>query len=275
MRSSRSLEKLVAHLHEQLIESGSVLIESPKHLRDNSTRRLRRHDVVLTVTSGYQTFLVAIECRERNRPVGLSQLAAFAKKCSATSINKSAIVSSGGFTKTALCRAKTLGIHCLSLDQVKSFPWVQGETNLTQIQTNYSRIDFAIIPEIDFVRKPTSFMLINDNGQTVSPDDLRDYLIAALIQRLRDSSDLQPGDKVERIRAFPRNLSIIDTDMGITRKVQQISLVAYCKSEKMEQSFIVQEQRDTKSSMPYTQVLRLLNKPDFRDAGIFMGKSKN
>ena len=272
MRSSRSLEKLVAQLNRQLVESGSVLIESPKHLRDNSTGRLRRHDVVLTITSGYQTFLVAIECRERNRPVGLSQLAAFARKCSATSINKSAIVSSCGFTKTALCRAEALGIHCLSLDQVKSFPWVHRETNLCQIRTNYTRIDFAIIPEKDFVRKPTSFMLIYDDGETVSPDNLRNYLIAALIQRQRDSSDLQPGDNVERIRVFPRNLSIIDTDTGITRKVQQISLVAYCKSEKMEQSFILQ---DTKSNTPYAQLQQLLNNPDFSDVGIDMRNGIN
>jgi hypothetical protein len=275
MRSDRSLEKLVEYLHGQLIESGSVVIESPKYLRDNSTGRLRRHDVILTVTSGHQTFLVAIECRDRNRPVGLSQLWAFAMKCSATSINKSAIVSSCGFTKTALCRAKALDIHCLSLEQAKGFPWVHCDTNLSQVRTNYTRINFAIIPEKDFVRKPASFMLINDDGQTVSPDDIREYLLASLIRRQRDSSDLQPGDKVERIRAFPRNLSIIDTDTGITRKVQQINVVAYGRSEKMEQSFIVQEHRDTKPNTPYARLQRLLNKPDFSDAGICMHKGKN
>jgi hypothetical protein len=275
MRSSKSLEKLVAHLHGQLNESGSVLIESPKHLRDKSTGRLRRHDVVLTVTSGYQTFLVAIECRDRTRPVGSSQLAAFARKCSATSINKSAIVSPCGFTKIALYRAKTLGIHCLSPEQVKNFPWVHCDTDLSQVRTNYTRIDFAIIPEKDFVRKPTSFMLINDDGQTVSPDDLREYLLVSLIQRQRDLSDLQPGDKVERIRAFPKNLSIIDTDTGITRRIRQISVVAYCKSEKMEQSFILQEQRDIKSSTPYARLHQLLNEPDFSDVRIFMHKNKN
>ena len=118
-------------------------------------------------------------------------------------------------------------------------------------------------------------MLIYDDGETVSPDNLRNYLIAALIQRQRDSSDLQPGDNVERIRVFPRNLSIIDTDTGITRKVQQISLVAYCKSEKMEQSFILQEQRDTKSNTPYAQLQQLLNNPDFSDVGIDMRNGIN
>ena len=190
-------------------------------------------------------------------------------------MNKSVIVSSSGFTKTALCKAKALDIHCLSLEQIKSFPWFHCVTKLCQIRTNYTHIDFAIIPEKDFVRKPVSFTLINDDSQTISPDDLRDYLLAALIQRQRDSSDLQPGDKVERIRTFPRNLSIIDTDTGITRKVQQISVVAYCKSEKMEQSFLLQEQRDTKSNTHYAQFPRLLNKPDFSDVGIVMRKSKN
>jgi hypothetical protein len=275
MRSSRSLEKLVAHLHGQLIESGSVQIESPKHLRDNSTGRLRRHDVVLTITTGYQTFLVAIECRERKRPVGLSQLAAFARKCSATSIDKSAIVSSCGFTRTALSGAEALGVYCLTLEQVKSFPWIHCETSLCQFRTKYTHIDFAIIPEKVFARKPTSFMLINNDGQTVSPDDLRDYLFGALIQRQRDSSDLQPGDKVERIRVFPRNLSIIDTDTGITRKIRQISVVAYGKSEKMDQSFILQEQKDTKSNSPYVRPPQLLNEPGFKDAVIFMRKSNN
>lgn len=275
MRPSRSLEKLVAHLQGHLIESGSVLIESPKHLRDNSSGRMLRHDVVLTVTSGYHTFLVAIECRERNRPVGSSQLAAFARKCSATSIDKSAIVSTCGFTRTALCRAKSLGIHCLSFEQVESFPWIHCETSFCQFRTKYSHIDFAIIPEKGFAKKPTSFMLINDDGQNVSPDDLRDYLFGALIQRQRDPSDLAPGDIVERIRVFPRNLSIIDTDTGITRKVQQISVVAYCKSEKMDQSFILQEQKDTTSSSPYVCPPRLLNDPGFSDAVIFMRKSIN
>jgi hypothetical protein len=118
-------------------------------------------------------------------------------------------------------------------------------------------------------------MLINNDGQTVSPDDLRDYLFGALIQRQRDSSDLQPGDKVERIRVFPRNLSIVDTDTGITRKIQQISVVAYCKSEKMDQSFVLQEQKDTKSNSPYVRPPKLLNELGFKDAVIFMRKSNN
>ncbi|MGD0819796.1 MAG: hypothetical protein ABSA71_03530 [Desulfomonilia bacterium] len=275
MRSGRSLEKLVLYLKRHRVGKGTVLIESPKRIRDKSTGRLCKHDVVLTINPGYHAVLVAIECRERGRPVGLSQLEAFAQKCSATSINKSVIVSSCGFTKTALCKAKALGIHCLPLEQIKSFPWFHCETKLRQIRTNYTHIDFAIIPEKDFVRKPASFMLINDDGETISPDILRDYLLAALIKRQGELCDLKTGDNVERIRMLPKNLSIIDIDTGITKKVRQINLVVYCKSEEMEQSFLLQEHKDTKPDTSYARLPRLLNKSDFSDVGIFMRKSKN
>jgi hypothetical protein len=275
MRSGRSLEKLVLYLKRHRVGKGTVLIESPKRLRDKSTGRLCKHDVVLTINSGYHAVLVAIECRERGRPVGLPQLEAFAQKCSVTSISKSVIVSSCGFTKTALCKAKALDIHCLSLEQIKSFPWFHCETKLRQIRTNYTHIDFAIITEKDFARKAASFMLINDDGETISPDILHDYLLAALIQRQREFFNLQTGDKVERIRMFPKNLSIIDIDTGITRKVQQINLVAYGKSEEMEQSFLLQEHKDTTSDTSYVRLPRLLNRSDFSDVGIFIRKSKN
>jgi hypothetical protein len=274
MRSGRSLEKLVLYLKRHRVGKGTVLIESPKRLRDKSTGRLCKHDVVLTINWGYHAMLVAIECRERGRPVGLPQLEAFAQKCSATSISKSVIVSSCGFTKTALCKAEALGIHCLSLEQIKSFPWFHCETKLRQIRTSYTHIDFAIITEKDFVSKTASFMLINDDGETISPDILHDYLLA-LIQKERELSDLKTGNEVERIRMFPENLSLIDIDTGITRKVRQINLVAYGKSEEIEQSFLLQEHKDTKSDTSYALLPRLLNKSDFNDVGIFMRKSKN
>ena len=122
MRSGRSLEKLVLYLKRHRVGKGTVLIESPKRLRDKSTGRLCKHDVVLTINSGYHEVLVAIECRERGRPVGLSQLEAFAQKCSATSINKSVIVSSCGFTKTALVRQRHLAYIVCLLSKLRVSP---------------------------------------------------------------------------------------------------------------------------------------------------------
>lgn len=71
MKPGRSLEKLVAYLERHLADSGAVFVESPKRLPDKTTGKLREHDVVLTVNSGHHKILVAVECRDRSRPVGV------------------------------------------------------------------------------------------------------------------------------------------------------------------------------------------------------------
>lgn len=101
------------------------------------------------------------------------------------------------------------------------------------ILTNYTRIDFAIIPERG-VEKPSSYVLVNDDGEAIKPEILRDYLLSTLMRRERESSDIQPGENVERIRLLPDNLSIVNTDTGANEKVRQINLVAYSRNEEIE-----------------------------------------
>jgi hypothetical protein len=274
-KSLRSLENLVAYLKAHLTGGGDVLIESPKSLRDKTTGRLREHDAVLTITTGDNTLLTAVECRDRKRPVGTDRLKAFAKKCSATSIDKPVMVSPCGFTKPALETAKKLGIHCLTLEQVGSFPWVQCEMKLRQIRVNYKKIDFDVIPEKDFDKKPSSFTLINDSGETIQPEKIREYLLRTLMQRQRDSSDLQPGDNVERIRLLPGNLSIIDNDTGKTERVRQINLVAYSTNEEIELSFVLKEHKDTGPGDSRDGLPELLKKPVVKDVRAFIGRSRN
>jgi hypothetical protein len=275
MKTVRSIQHLVAYLKQHLTGGGNVLIESPKSLRDSTTGLLREHDAVLTITTGDQTILTAIECRDRKRPVGIIQLKAFAKKCAATAIDKPVMVSPCGFTKPAIEAAKKLGIHCLTFEQVGSFPWVQCEMKLRQIRVNYKQIDFAIIPEKDFEKKPSSFTLVNDSGETIKPENIREYLLCTLMQRQRDSSDLQPGDNVERIRLLPGNLSIIDADTGKKERVRQINLVAYSTNEEIELSFVLKEYKDTGPEASRSSPADLLKKPVMKDVGTFIDRSRN
>jgi hypothetical protein len=274
MRTGRSCERLANYLKGHLIGTGNVLIESPKRLRDKSTGRLREHDVVLTVMSGQSIMLIGVECRGRSRPVGLPQLEAFGRKCTATSINKPVIVSSCGFTRTALCRAKALGIHCLSFEQVESFPWLTCETDPCPIRTKYTHIDFAIIPEKGFEKKSASFTLVNDDGETISPRTLLDYLFAALIQGRKNPSGVQSGDAIERISLLPRNLSIIDAETGTIEKVRQINLVAYSKNER-ELSFPAPEYKDAESDISFARINGMLEKIELEEIRTLLHRSIN
>jgi hypothetical protein len=106
-------------------------------------------------------------------------------------------------------------------------------TKFRRILTNYTRVDFAIIPESG-IAKPSSCLLVNDAGDTVKSDTVRDYLLGVLMRREREFSDVLPGDNVERIRLLPRNLNIVDTESGANERVRQINLVAYSTNEEIE-----------------------------------------
>ena len=211
---------------------------------DKSTGRMREHDVVLTITSGHHTVLVAVECRDRSRPVGVTQLEGFAKKCQETGIGQGVIVSPVGFTKTAPAKARSLGIRCLSLDQVNVLPWLLCE-NFQLYRTTYVHIDFTIIPENDFDKKPDHFTLETDQGENITVDMLRNSLIAAL-NRKRDELPLKPnvGTHVKHVKLVPKNLTIIDSATGRRERVRYINTVAQCKTEMTSIPFVLQEYRD-------------------------------
>jgi hypothetical protein len=244
MRQGRSLEKLIAYLERHLATNDMVQVESPKRLRDISTGRLREHDVVLTIKSGHHTVLVAIECRDRSRPVGVPQIEAFAKKCQETGIGQGIVVAPRGFAKTALVKARALGIKCLSLDQVSNLPWMFAE-HMDVYQTTYTHIGFTIIPENDFDRKPEDFTLVTDDGEAVTMDMLRGNILAALNDQQAPTPDALPlGEHTQRIRFPTKNLSVIDNANGQRQRVRHINTVIKSTTEKTRLPFALHEYRD-------------------------------
>lgn len=254
MKPGRSLEKLVAYLERHLAASGTVLVESPKWLPDKTTGKLREHDVVLTVTSGHHTILMAVECRDRSRPVGVPQIEGFAKKCSETLVDKGVIVSPCGFTLTALLKSKALGIKCLSLDQVDALPWMFSDFKFKQFHTSYKHFDFTVIPEEDFPNKPKAFDLINERGESLSVDDLRNSLFNAIKGREKDPLNTETGEKAERFIFIVPNVTIIDKDTGISRKVKHINTVVSSETKVIEVPFVLQEYKDATSETAISQL---------------------
>ena len=275
MAAGRSLNMIVAQLRRHIAMSETALIESPKLLLNASTGRMRRHDAVLTVFLGNHPFLTAIECRDQGRPAGLSRLKAFARKCSDTSIHKPILVSPCGFTRAALSCAKELGIHCLSLDQVESFPWLCCDPGSRQVRVHYTHIDLAIIAEDGPVADSASCTLVKDDGNTIPSEDLRDFLFAVLLRRPRSTSDIRPGDNVERIRLLPSDLSVVDPETGQRLRVRQINLVAYSRSEEKESPFLLDELRETLPDIPPDHLAGLVRTSGTRGLRISRNRKPN
>jgi len=125
-KNGRDLQTLVHAMENSLRINPKVKIESPKRLIDKDTGRLREHDVVLTFIEGHHELLIALECRDRSRPVGVPEVEAFWAKCQRTGINSGIIVSSKGFAKSAIAKAGGYNVGCLTLDEVARFDWCQA-----------------------------------------------------------------------------------------------------------------------------------------------------
>lgn len=128
MKQGRSLELLVEKLERQLATDTNVEIESPKKIQDIQTGKLREHDVVLTYNQSHHKLVIAIECKDRSRPVGVPDIEAFDNKCRYTNINQGIIVSSSGFCKTALEKASSMGIKCFELKEINTASFLLPET---------------------------------------------------------------------------------------------------------------------------------------------------
>jgi hypothetical protein len=254
MKPGRSLEKLIAYLERHLAASDNVLVESPKRIRDKTTGRLREHDVVLTVTSGHHKIMVAVECRDRSRPVGVPQIEGFAKKCSETLIDKGVIVSPRGFTSTALLKSNALGIRCLSLDEVETLPWMFKDFTFKQYNTSYKHFDFTVIPEEDFPHKPKAFDLVNEQGEAVSIDDLRNIIGNAIRENKEDQLPPEIGEKTETFRVIVPKLRIIDRESGIEKSVKYVNTVVHKETTAVEVPFVMQEYKDPTSESAISQL---------------------
>ena len=177
-RAGKDLERLVAFL-ERTLARNDVLVESPCRVRDKRTGKPREHDVVLTTEIGHHPVRIAIECRDRKRPVGVPQVEAFYQKCVDTDIGRAAIASSAGFHKTARHKAESLGIRCLDLNELSDVDWLA----LQWLPILHSRLDHL---QITFCVKETGISglrpagFVDSEGRLVSQEQLTAFFDCCL-----------------------------------------------------------------------------------------------
>jgi hypothetical protein len=123
-KDGKALQRLIRSIESALAAGdSSIRVEVGKRFLDKKIEKLREHDVVLTVTHKHHETVIALECRDRSRPVGVDAIEAFQTKCRDTGIHSGIIVSGKGFCKTALKKAAHYNIRCLSLDEAENFNW--------------------------------------------------------------------------------------------------------------------------------------------------------
>jgi hypothetical protein len=130
-KPGKDLEELVKaiehaiHLHS--LPGVTIRVEPRKKLRDKDTGRLREFDVVITYEFAHHKVVLAIECRDRSRKIGVPEVEAFTAKCARCGVTRAVMVSDLGFAATALDKAEKNEVACLSLAQVQRFDWCAAQ----------------------------------------------------------------------------------------------------------------------------------------------------
>lgn len=146
----KDLQRLIRIIESARAVGTDIKIESPKFFADKVTGKQREHDVVLTITHDHHELVVALECRDRSRPVGVDAVEAFHTKCQDTGIHSGVIVSSKGFFKTARTKAEHYSIRCLTLDEVEGFNWFKPtDLNVISREVVQARLFVRFDPLLD------------------------------------------------------------------------------------------------------------------------------
>ncbi|REJ77280.1 MAG: restriction endonuclease [Acidobacteria bacterium] len=216
-RRGRALERFVSVIEASLNTYESKNIESPGFVVDRVSGRKREFDVLISL-SGHPRITIAVECRDRNTKVGSPDVEAFIQKCSDSGIHKAVFVSSSGFSKPALRKAKMRNVQCILLEDVSSFDWLAApgmvvrEKRLAQAEWK-----FAIAADI---RRITSFSVLNYKGLDLKPIGLE-----RAVRTFLNSSEVSLLDvgEYERTVVFTgTGLSVRDNVTGEVHIVEQL-----------------------------------------------------
>lgn len=220
----QNLQRLIRTIESARNSGLNVKIESPKRIRDKITKRMREHDVVLTCTVAHREVVIALECRDRSRKVGVDAVEAFRSKCESTDIHSGIMVSANGFTNTAVTKAAAYNIGCLTLDQVQNFDWclAPGIFVLNRDLTGYGI--YVGFPE----GTDLTGTIFYEEGNPFT----KDCVGPIALRQLQTNKDLPatPGNHVEKIREDAPPLYMTKGEQR-TRATEAIITIEYTVKE--------------------------------------------
>ena len=166
-KDGKALQLLVRTIESAIAAGNSnIKIDTSKHFPDKVTGQPREHDVVLTITNAHHQTIVALECRDRSRPIGVGAVEEFHTKCQDTGIHSGIIVSPKGFAATALEKASRYNIRCLSLEEAKSFDWCLA-TGVESCHRKFHGVHFELtfapeVPKLETIQTEDGTLVNNE-----------------------------------------------------------------------------------------------------------------
>jgi hypothetical protein len=217
-RRGRTFEELTALLEQALRTHPDVRVESPARVTDMVTGQSREIDVLLTIPLAHHTIRIALECRERSRPVGVPEVEAFLSKIQDTGINQGVIVSATGFASTARTKAEKHHIRCLSLNQVSSLEWLNTD-HVAVLQRYVHNNDWSIGVAGEPPSLPEAQLMIRFRGTELTPEARLSSALRVLLDSEYDQGI--PGRYEKTFELNAADLELVDREAGTAYPVEK------------------------------------------------------
>jgi hypothetical protein len=233
-KSGQGFEDLIALI--QTCVHKSAIIKPNERIKDIDTGKARQIDITIRLSDGPTEFLGIVEVRDRKRPIGVRYVEEISGKLRSVRADAAFLVSRSGFTKTAIEKAKQIGIRVLTYDEAKSEDW-SGWLDCRTFGIIQAKYDNAAITlfgygaEKDIIPSPNVIDILNKNGlnakiildeygnQIVSLLDLVTYILNASGQEFHENIP-SDGTHVKRMVLFQGKFKPtlwLETDQGIVQ----------------------------------------------------------
>jgi len=220
--------------------------------------------------------IVALECRDHSRSVGVSQVEAFQTKCQHTGVDVGIIVSTKGFSSGAKEKAQAIGIRCLTIEEATAFDWLllpgleirkRRPTHLT-IDANVQGVDL----------ESSEYCLVTGIGKPIPTDELQ----AEVLRQFRDVPwDSQSDHGTSECVLVPHGVFVLEISTGRQVPVEKFNCRMDYEVSKSLAPFTLAKYSDDASGREITQAAVadisgagvpgsiVISRPPERDGGVF------
>jgi hypothetical protein len=269
-KPGKYLEELVAWI-QQSVHEKALVIPNEKVL-DIHTKKKRQIDISIRLSDGPTQLFVMVEVRDHKKPIDVRYIEEVYSKKQSVNANAASIVSRSGFTKTALEKAKHLGIQTLTYKEALKSDWsgwIKCD-NLSVITREYDNVLITmekensneilnIAPEILLQSQnniKSKVLLDNDGKSIVSFLDLAWSILNPSIEKLCEG--LKPnGEKVRRSVMFNGILEpqlYVLGDDGVTHNITKVLVEADFYIKEQQYPFHISRFRNTEADESIAEV---------------------
>lgn len=269
-KTGKYFEELVTWI-QQSVHEKALVIPNEKVL-DIHTKKMRQIDISIRLSDGPTHLFVMVEVRDHARPIDVRYIEEVYSKKQSVNANAASIVSRSGFTKTALEKAKHLGIQTLTFKEAFKSDWSDWikckhflvftrryDNVLIRLGKEKSNEILNVAPKILLQAQNNikSKVFLDNDGKSIGTFfDLAWSIINPSIEKLCEG--LKPnGEKVRRSVMFNGILEpqlFVLGDDGVTHKITKVLVEADFYIEEQQYPIHISRFRNTVSNESIAEV---------------------